>query len=243
MKLNDLKRNWQTFGEVDPFWAILSHNSAKSGKWQIEEFFETGRKEIAAVLTYTASLPVSPGRQRALDFGCGAGRLSQALAQYFDQVIGIDIAPSMIALAEQYNQFSSSCRYLVNDTDELAVLPSDSIDFIYSNIVLQHMEPQYSRKYIKEFCRILAPHGLLLFQIPSEPTPRLRQRQFMKRLIPPVLLHKIHRIKNMAIMEMYAIEKREIVHLVEAEGLRIVDIQPDGSAPGWVGFRYCVTKD
>lgn len=243
MNLTELQKNWQTFGKTDPFWAILSDDGGKGGKWRIEEFFETGRKEIAGVLSYTASLLVSPGRGRALDFGCGVGRLTQALAPHFDQVVGVDIAPSMIELADKYNQFGPKCRYLVNGTDDLAIFPSDSIDLIYSNIVLQHMQPQYSQQYIKEFCRVLAPGGLLIFQIPSEPTTPLRRRQRIKRLMPPVLLRQMRRLKDTAVMEMYAVEREEVVRLVEGNGGRVVDIQPDGSAPGWVGFRYCITKE
>ena len=242
MNLADLQKNWQTFGKTDPFWAILSHDDNKSGKWQVEEFFETGRKEIAAVLSYAASLPVSPGQARALDFGCGAGRLTQALAPHFEEVVGIDIAPSVIELADRYNQFGSKCRYLVNGTDNLAMLSSDSMDFIYSNIVLQHMQPQYSRQYIQEFCRVLAPGGLLIFQIPSEPAALLQHRHRIKRLIPPGLLRLIRSTQGKAVMEMYAIQRQDVIDLVEGHGGRVVDIQPDGSAPGWVGFRYCITK-
>ncbi len=243
MKLIDLQKNWQTFGKTDPFWAILSNNDKKKGKWEIEEFFETGRKEIADVLSYAAALPVSPRREQALDFGCGVGRLTQALAPHFDQVVGIDIAPSMIELADKYNQFGAKCRYLVNDTADLAVLSSDSIDFIYSNIVLQHMQPLYSQQYIKEFCRVLAPNGLLIFQIPSEPTAPLRRRQRIKRLIPPLLLRQLRRFKDTAVIEMYAVERSEVIRLVEEHRGRVVDIQPDDSASGWISFRYCVTKD
>ncbi len=243
MNLSELQKNWQAFGESDPFWAILSHDKGKSGGWEIEEFFETGRQEIAEVLRYAASLPVSPGRVRALDFGCGVGRLAQALAPHFEQVVGIDIAPSMIALAEKHNKFASKCQYLVNDTDDLAVLPSGSIDFIYSNIVLQHMQPQYARNYIKEFCRVLAPQGLLIFQIPSEPTARLRRRQRITHLIPRVIRQQVHRLKDTAVMEMYAIKRGEVVRLVEEQKCQVVDIQPDSRAPSWIGFRYCITKE
>lgn len=242
MNLSDLQKNWQTFGKVDPFWAILSHDSGKSGKWEVDKFFETGREEIADVLKYVESLPVSLKRGLALDFGCGAGRLTQALAPYFQSVTGIDIAPSMIEMANNYNQFGSNCRYVVNDTDRLALFPTDSVDFIYSNIVLQHMQPRYSQNYIKEFCRILVPQGVLIFQIPSEPTPILRRRQRIKRWLPAALIRQVRKIKDTAVMEMYAVKREEVVRLVEGQGLRIVDIQPDGSAPGWVGFRYCATK-
>ncbi|WP_420485333.1 class I SAM-dependent methyltransferase [Iningainema tapete] len=109
-------------------------------------------------------------RKTALDFGCGVGRLSQAMVQYFETVHGVDISPSMLKLADKYNQHGSKCKYHLNDQDNLKLFPDNYFDFIYSKITLQHMEPQYSRRYIREFLRILAPQGLLIFQIPSQST-------------------------------------------------------------------------
>ena len=77
----------------------------------------------------------------------------------------------MIKLAGEYNSHGDRCRYYVNDSDDLKLLEDNTFDFIYSNIVLQHMKPEYSKRYIREFLRVLAPGGVLVFQIPSEPAP------------------------------------------------------------------------
>ena len=42
---------------------------------------------------------------------------------------------------------------------------------VYSNIVLQHIHPHYSKQYLKEFLRVLKPGGMLVFQLPSEVVP------------------------------------------------------------------------
>jgi SAM-dependent methyltransferase len=167
--IRHLQANWDRFGETDPFWAILTHPSKKGGKWQIAEFFETGRSEIAAVMRYLAALPIPPGRERVLDFGCGVGRLTQAFAAHFTDCHGVDIAPSMIRLANRYNRAGARARYHLNARPDLALFADDTFDVIYSNLVLQHMQPQYSAAYIREFMRILRPGGVALFQLPSEP--------------------------------------------------------------------------
>jgi SAM-dependent methyltransferase len=38
---------------------------------------------------------------------------------------------------------------------------------IYTSVVLQHMEPQLSIRYLREFARVLRPGGILVFQIPD----------------------------------------------------------------------------
>jgi ubiquinone/menaquinone biosynthesis C-methylase UbiE len=80
----------------------------------------------------------------------------------------LDIAPSMIAKAGQYNRFGARCDYIVNDHPDLNIFNDGNFSFIITLIVLQHMEPRYSKAYIREFLRVLKPGGLCIFQIPSE---------------------------------------------------------------------------
>jgi len=171
MRLKDLQKHWDEFGKRDPLWAILTLPEKQNQKWNPAEFFQRGEEEIAGVMAYLDSLGLAPRRRKALDFGCGVGRLTQSLGNYFEESHGVDIAPSMIAAARNYNRHGDRCHYHLNDKDDLTLFADNSFDFIYSVIVLQHMQPQYSRKYIEEFLRILVPGGVLLFQIPSHLAP------------------------------------------------------------------------
>ena len=74
----------------------------------------------------------------------------------------------MIEHARRFNQFEDRCRYVLNGADDLAVLPDDHFDFVYTYIVLQHMRPKYMKRYIAEFMRVLAPGGYAYFQVPAE---------------------------------------------------------------------------
>jgi SAM-dependent methyltransferase len=171
MELKELKNNWDAFGKQDPLWSILTDRTKKGNKWNLEDFFKTGEEEIKSVIKYLDSLGVSSSRNKAFDFGCGVGRLTQALCQYFDECFGVDIAPSMIELAKKYNRYGDKCKYYQNDSNDLSLFKDNSFDFIYSKIVLQHMKPEYSKNYIREFLRVLAPGGVVVFQLPSELVP------------------------------------------------------------------------
>jgi hypothetical protein len=48
--IRSAKRTWDDLGSVDPLWAILTRADSRSGKWDIDEFFETGRREIDGVM-------------------------------------------------------------------------------------------------------------------------------------------------------------------------------------------------
>src|ERR1044072_4279314 len=101
MRLRALRRHCDEFGKSDPLWAILTAPDKKGNRWTIDEFLETGRSQIAALIGYLDSRGLATRRRRALDFGCGAGRLTHALADHCEQVIGVAIAPSMIDIARR----------------------------------------------------------------------------------------------------------------------------------------------
>ncbi|MGH2574686.1 MAG: class I SAM-dependent methyltransferase [Ignavibacteria bacterium] len=250
MKIKDLQKNWDWFGRTDPLWAILTDNYKKGGKWDLNEFFLTGEQQIANVMKYIGSLGIKFSRNKALDFGCGVGRLTQPLAQYFDEVYGIDIAPSMISLAKKYNRYSEKCRYYLNETNDLKLFPDNNFSFIYTSITLQHLKPSYSKNYIKEFLRVLSPHGILIFQLPSNKiigTGIIKKlKALILRIVPKTLIDITYRnVKYISQprMEMYGIERVEVIRLLEENRAKIMDIIPDQSAGSeWVSFQYCVTK-
>jgi SAM-dependent methyltransferase len=103
----------------------------------------------------------------AVDFGCGVGRLSQALGKNFDRVTGVDISPTMIDVALRLNKHREKVQYLLNSHDDLTLLPDRSADFVLSFITLQHIRPHIAEKYIAEFFRIVRPGGVIYFQVPS----------------------------------------------------------------------------
>jgi FkbM family methyltransferase len=173
VELAELQRNWNEFGQTDPLWSVLTDMRFKNNKWDPVAFFQTGEKEIDAVLAGLDAMDIKFPRRRALDFGCAVGRLTQALCRHFERCDGVDIAPSMIELARKYDQYSDRCHYHLNEKDNLELFPDNSFDLIYSRIVLQHMQPRYSKRYIAEFMRVLAPGGVAIFQVPGDqPKPR-----------------------------------------------------------------------
>jgi len=243
MDLHDVQANWNRFGETDPFWAVLAWPGMEEGQWDVDAFFATGRKEIDQVMAYVASLGAPLGREAALDFGCGVGRLTQALARHFHQVHGVDISEAMLALARELNQAGDRCHYHLNPRDDLALFPDNAFDFVYSNITLQHMPPAYSRGYILEFLRVLKPGGLAVFQIPSRP------RSVIQRILQPIKPTSIWRwyqklrYGDRPVMNMYGIPRERVIRLVEAHGGRLLDVQSDDHADAaWESYRYAALK-
>jgi SAM-dependent methyltransferase len=267
MDIQQLQRNWNKFGKQDPLWAILARPEKRGKKWKLEEFLETGISDIRSLMEFVESLGVSLRGGRALDFGCGVGRLTQALTGYFQEVDGVDIAPSMVQQARRYNQFGEKVRYHVNGRADLQLFADCTFDLIYSKLVLQHIRPVYAKSYIQEFVRLLASDGLIIFQLPSHrrqqfldkgaaPKPPVRPsqcqdaseriRRLMKEVLPTSWVNLYRTVRDHfsePCMEMHTIPREEITDLLEQSGGIILDIREQvATGPGFSSYQYTATK-
>jgi SAM-dependent methyltransferase len=170
MRISALKRHWERLGRQDPFWAVLTDPTKRDGAWDLEQFYRSGGDELAAVLQHADALGLSVERGRALDFGCGAGRMTQAMAAVFERADGVDISSSMLETARRHNRFADRCIYHLNTAPDLSRFADGTFSFVFTTLVLQHMDPRYAVAYIREFVRVLRPGGLLVFQVPSHRT-------------------------------------------------------------------------
>jgi 2-polyprenyl-3-methyl-5-hydroxy-6-metoxy-1,4-benzoquinol methylase len=148
--LNIQKANqiWTELGEDDPMWVVLTAQEKRGGKWTQEDFFAHGCEEIDRTLRTIRDAGVSLPLGSALDFGCGLGRLSQALARHFQSVDGVDVSASMIRQAQKYNKYPDKVRYHLNVKTDLSLFSRSSFDFIYSRIVLQHIPAPHQLLYV-----------------------------------------------------------------------------------------------
>jgi ubiquinone/menaquinone biosynthesis C-methylase UbiE len=238
MKLTQSKNYWNKMGEVDPMWAVLSEPDKLGGHWDADEFFATGLREIDAMLEKLYALGLKVDTRHALDFGCGLGRLSQALARHFDRVTGVDVSSTMVEKASALNRVGDRCMYVVNDSDDLTQFPSETFTMIYSRLVLQHIDPAHSQEYLREFTRVIAPGGTIVFQLPErEPrNPRHRVAYLLRKLIDrsPALVRLYRKtafttaskatLEAMPenIMQMEGIDPPDVVSLLEASGVTVV---------------------
>jgi SAM-dependent methyltransferase len=237
------KQNWEELAATDPLWAILSDPAKKNGKWELREFLDRGEAEISAALSRVTSFPRN--RNRALDFGCGVGRLTRAMSTRFQQCVGVDISEQMIAKARELNRDCNNCEFLSNASEDLRLFPNAYFDFIYTSIVLQHLVHRASIfGYIQEFCRLLNPGGLLIFQVPSyispihrlQPVPRLYNLGRFFRIAPSLLMRLgLHPIR------MAYVPKQDVLEIVTKSGMQLLDSE-DTIVDGMGSCTYWLSK-
>lgn len=247
MDMKDQQIHWNKLGLEDPMWAVCT-NGPKGKLWDKKEFFDSGIQLLNDVMNYCNELEIDFPRNHALDFGCGLGRLSQALCMHFDNVSGIDIAPSMVEQARNFNQYVERCNYSCVEDYEISQFPDGYFDFILTYSTLQHIEPKYVKRYIQSFLRLLGPKGIIVFQEHAEPLQILsRFKNTLKCHTPDTLMqiYKQFRYRNCSepIIELYGIPKTEMVAFLKNNSAEIIDIIAAPHASGtWKTYQYIVCK-
>ena len=167
MRLWRLRWNWNQLGHRDPLASILTRTPDDTDTWDVDDFFRTGGLEAARLMASVERLAPALSRGRALDFGCGVGRVTQGLADHFSEAVGVDVASSMVEAARKWNRQPDRCRFTLNEATHLGQFESNGFDLVYSRLVLQHIPPNLVEGYIPELVRVLKPDGLLMFQLPE----------------------------------------------------------------------------
>ena len=246
MGLASQRRDWEDLSALDPYWAVLSDPHRQFGGWDRNEFFASGVSAVDAILRKGRVYARPSGHISALDFGCGVGRLTCALAQHFDRCLGLDISGQMITEARRATADLRNCVFQTSDSD-LTGLQANSFDLVMCCIVLQHIpSSNVKRRYIAEFVRVLRPGGLLAFQLPSwiplrhrvQPKPRLYG--VLRGVGVP--RETLYRRLGLSPMRMSFLGRSQVLATIEGAGGRLLDVSQHPSRGG-VSPEYLVTKD
>jgi SAM-dependent methyltransferase len=141
--------------------------------WSDEEFRQSGERTVAEdILTDMINIcqGKDPKQMRVLEIGCGAGRVTRALAGVFGEVFAVDISGEMVAQAKEFLKDRRNAHVFQNNGTDLSVLNGQlaegSADFAYSTIVFQHIPSrEVIETYVREVHRLLRPGGLFKFQV------------------------------------------------------------------------------
>jgi len=237
-------RDWEEMAAIDPLWAILSSPEKRFGNWELSEFLRTGEEEIASLLQSAGKLGRPKQRRRAIDFGCGVGRLTRALDAHFAECHGVDISHSML---ERARQLTPACHF--REGSDLSSFPAGFADLIYSSMVLQH-QPQRKNvvALVADMVRVLAPDGLLVFQMPLyiPLRNRLQLRRRAYRLLHALGLRHTFAYERLKLnpIRMLSLPQASVEEIVRGANGVVLSVThtTQFSAPFQSGIYYCTVK-
>ncbi len=245
-KLDRDRQTWDELAAMDPFWTVLTRKGHLD-HWNEAEFFATGPPELAELMQVAEQNGLSQHGRRALDYGCGVGRMTRAMAPVFETCLGVDISLEMVSNARRLNAAWPNCSFEVIAGSGPLVYDSGTFDFVYSGRVLQHVTRPEICRILGELARVLAPQGLLVVQVPHR-LP-LRRRLQTRRHAATVLralgvpTSELVRKLHLNPMRMTALPESEVLALLADRGLSVVEVVPQTFATTSIESRtYWATR-
>jgi len=111
----------------------------------------------------------NPKEMKALDFGCGAGRVTRALAGIFGEVHGVDVSGEMVRLAKAELAGLSNVFFYESNGSDLNVLGDTLFDFAFSFSVFHHVPGKaLIENCIAEVGKHLRPASLFKFEVQGD---------------------------------------------------------------------------
>jgi SAM-dependent methyltransferase len=168
--IEQMRRDWDERARENARYYVNTERE----DWTDEQFFASGERTVAEeILTDMINIcqGKDPKEMKILEIGCGAGRVTRALAGLFGEVYGVDISGEMIARAKHALAGFPNAHLYQNSGSDLAVLGNVEIDFAFSSIVFQHIPSrEVIENYVREVHRLLRSGGLFKFQVQGVPS-------------------------------------------------------------------------
>lgn len=159
-----IKDIWEYHGENNPYFAVSTFDKYKTENLNEEiknEFFETGETHFIKVWNEINKYFINDFRpKRALDFGCGVGRLVIPLSEKCEEIVGVDISEKMIDLAKENCLKMNVTNVSFLQTEDFLQKDIEKFSFIHSFIVMQHIEPTVGDKLLNRMLDLLEDDGI-----------------------------------------------------------------------------------
>ena len=232
--VNNSDKDWEKFGKTDPYFAVLTapeFHGRISGS-ERKQFFQSGEAHIQAVLSIIRQrLDPAFAPRRALDFGCGVGRLLLPLSRQCVDVTGVDISPSMLEEARRNCELAGALGvHLAQSDDSLSAL-NGSYDFVHTYIVLQHIPVQRGERLVEQLANQLSDGGVGVFHVPytAGRTGLLRSLAYYLRLKVPTANWVVNALRGRAInsplMQMNAYSVTRLLDILWRAGCQDVHVR------------------
>jgi SAM-dependent methyltransferase len=216
-----IKQAWQHLGNERAHFSVLTSDEflPENFSGSAEQFWSSGEYEAARAVKILANHGIEHlGSRDCVEYGCGVGRITAALAKRFRQVHAYDISAPHLAYAraratetEQHNIAFHECT----DFLKTAIAPCD---VFYSVIVFQHNPPPVMIELIRRALAALRPGGIALFQLPVYIVSyRFDLEEWLTT-------------EHALDMQMHCVPQKSVFDMIERQDCELLEVREDGAA-------------
>ena len=138
------------------------------GDTDLESFWASGESDLTRLLELAQH--EIPPHGDVLEIGCGAGRMTRAIAARAGHVVALDVSGAMLERARALTPGPPGADWRLGDGTTLAGIADASVDACISFATFQHVpDPRVTLGYIREVGRVLRPGGWAALQLSTDP--------------------------------------------------------------------------
>jgi ubiquinone/menaquinone biosynthesis C-methylase UbiE len=169
-----MRRDWDERARKNAFHYIASWRK----EWDLAAFLASGEEDYQKLVApILARCGIAASGEVMVELGCGTGRMTPDFARRYGRVLALDLSAEMLRHARQIHAQQKNILWLRVNGADLGCLASDSVDFIFTYLVLQHLpDEQLVFSYVREMLRVLRPGGAFLFQFNGSHQPTMNRR-------------------------------------------------------------------
>lgn len=230
-------RYWEAIGRTAPHWSALPEARflPENLAGNLEEFHATGAAEARFVEAALARLGrPAEGFRRAVEQGCGVGRVTRHLARLFPALTAVDVSLPHLRLAAQALREAGFDAVTFALATPAKPVPVSDPDLWICLRTLQHNPPPLARAVLRAAFAALVPGGVALFQTAT----------WMEGFHFDCASYLAGRTG--AEMELHALPQREIFALAAETGMELCEVREDDALATWpramISNRFVMRK-
>ncbi len=238
--------HWEHWGKHAPYFGVdtderFRHPDAAA----LDDFFASGESHILQVVSAIRAFAPEFEPTRALDFGCGTGRLLVSLSR-LAPVVGVDVSPSMLAEARKSVDLRGvGSRVDLVQSDDRLERVSGTFDLVHSFIVFQHIPTPRGMAIASRLLEMLRPGGVAALHF-----THTRKASWLRRMWANarVRFSWLHALANLATgrtgapMQMNCYSLPELLVLFASRGCSIRTVVPTDHL-GTVGAMFYLRRE
>lgn len=216
--LAKIRAAWTHLGSLRPHFSVLTEARylPENIDHAAEHFWASGQAESERVRDVCQRFGLAElATATCVEFGCGVGRVTMALARLFGSVHGYDISATHLELAAQRAQATQTKNIVFHLCADNVLEDLAACDLFYSAIVFQHNPPVVIGRLIRNALKCLKNHGLAIFQVPTYDLGyRFKTSEWLAA-------------EHILDMQMHCFPQAEIFKIAIESGCRVLEVRED----------------